>query len=90
MASKSRSPTSGRLLQGLAITLFANHAGRLTTIHVPGVENIMADIASRPTKVQNFFVLMPPFLTPISHSHLTPHSHYPTTSGGLLQMSCSG
>ncbi len=55
MASKSRSPIAGRLLRGLSIMLFANHAGRLTTIHVPGVENIMADIASRPTKAQNLF-----------------------------------
>jgi hypothetical protein len=55
MASKSRSPIAGRLLQGLSIMLFANHAGRLTMIHVPGVENIMADIASRPTKAQNLF-----------------------------------
>jgi hypothetical protein len=51
MASKSRSPIARRLLQGLSIMLFTNHAGRLTTIRVPGVENIMADIASRPTKV---------------------------------------
>jgi hypothetical protein len=55
MASKSRSPTAVHLLRGLSIMLFANHAGRLTTIHVPGVENIMADIASRPTKAQNLF-----------------------------------
>ena len=55
MASKSKSPTAGRLLRGLAIMLFANHAGRLTTIHVPGVDNIMADIASRPTKAQKLF-----------------------------------
>ncbi len=55
MASKSRSPIAGRLLRCLSIMLFANHAGWLTTIHVPGVENIMADIASRPTKVQNLF-----------------------------------
>ncbi len=35
--------------------LFANHAGRRTMIHVPGVDNIMADIASRPTKAQKLF-----------------------------------
>jgi hypothetical protein len=55
IASKSRLPTAGRLLRGLSIMLFANHAGRLTTIHVLGVENIMTDIASRPTKAQNLF-----------------------------------
>ncbi len=55
MASKSNSPTAGRLLQGLANMLFANHAGRLTTTHVRRVENIMADIASRPTKAQKLF-----------------------------------
>ncbi len=54
MAS-NRSPTAGCLLRGLSIMLFANHAGWLTTIHVPGVENIMADIGSRPTKAQNLF-----------------------------------
>jgi hypothetical protein len=55
MASKSRSPTAGCLLRGMLIMLFTNHAGRLTRIHVPGVENIMADIVSRPTKAQNLF-----------------------------------
>ncbi len=34
MASKSRLPTAGCLLRGLAIMLFTNHAGRLTMIHV--------------------------------------------------------
>ncbi len=60
MASKSKSPTAGRLLRGLAIMLFANHAGRLTTIHVPGVDNVMADIASRPTKAQKLFCAKAP------------------------------
>ncbi len=55
MAFKSKSPTAGCLLRGLAIMLFAYHAGRLTTIHVPRVKNVMADIASRPTKAQKLF-----------------------------------
>ncbi len=60
MASKSKSPTAGRLLRGLAIMLFANHAGPLTMIHVPGVDNLMADIASRPTKAQKLFFAKAP------------------------------
>jgi hypothetical protein len=60
MASKSKSPTVGRLLRGLAIMLFANHAGWLTMIHVPGVDNVMADIASRPTKAQKLFCAKAP------------------------------
>jgi hypothetical protein len=60
MASKSKSPTAGRLLRGLAIMLFANHAGRLTTIHVPGVDNVMADIASQPMKAQKLFCTKAP------------------------------
>jgi hypothetical protein len=55
MASKSKSPTAGRLLRGLAFMLYCAQAGRLTTVHVPGVENVMADIASRPTKAQQLF-----------------------------------
>jgi len=50
MASKSRSPTAGRLLRGLAFMLYCHNAGRLTTVHVPGKDNIMADIASHPSK----------------------------------------
>jgi hypothetical protein len=34
MASKSQSPTAGRLLQGLALMLYCCHAGCLTTAHV--------------------------------------------------------
>jgi hypothetical protein len=60
MASKSKSPTAGRLFRGLAIMLFANHAGRLTRIHVPGVDNVMADIASRSTKAQKLFCAKTP------------------------------
>ena len=45
MASKSQGPTSGRLLRGLAVILQSNRAGRLTTVHVPGVDNVLADVA---------------------------------------------
>ncbi len=55
MASKSRSPTAGRLLHGLAFMLYCHHAGRLTTAHVPGKDNIMADIASCPSKAHALF-----------------------------------
>jgi hypothetical protein len=55
IASKSKSPTAGRLLRGLAFMLYCAQAGRLTTVHVPGVENVMADIASHPTKAQQLF-----------------------------------
>jgi hypothetical protein len=36
MASKSGSPMAGHLLGGLAYMLYCHHAGRLTTVHVPG------------------------------------------------------
>ena len=55
MALKSRSPTAGHLLQGLAFMLYCAQAGHLTTVHVPGVENVMADIASHPSKASQFF-----------------------------------
>jgi len=55
MASKSKSPTAGRLLCGLAFMLYCAQVGRLTTVHVPGVENVMADIASGPSKAQQLF-----------------------------------
>jgi len=51
MASKSKSPTAGRL----AFMLYCVHAGCLTTVHVPGVDNVMANIASRPSKAQKLF-----------------------------------
>ena len=35
--------------------LYCAQVGRLTTVHVPGVENVMADIASRPSKAQQLF-----------------------------------
>ena len=55
MASKSTSPTAGRFLRGLAFILYYHHAGRLTTVHVPGKDNIMADIALRPSKANALF-----------------------------------
>ncbi len=63
MASKSSTPMAGRLLRGLAFMLYCHRAGRLTTIHVPGPQNIMADIASRPSKAQNFFRATTPVLS---------------------------
>ena len=56
MASKAKTPTAGWLLRGLAVMLHHWHAGRLTTVHVPGPDNIMADIASRPAKAQKLFL----------------------------------
>ena len=56
MASKSQGPTSGRLLRGLAVMLHSNRAGRLTTVHVPGADNVLADVASRPAKAQKMFM----------------------------------
>jgi hypothetical protein len=61
MASKSQSPTAGRLLRGLAFMLYCCHAGRLTTVHVQGKDNIMADIASRPSKEWQL-AMVPPWL----------------------------
>jgi hypothetical protein len=55
MASKSKSPTARRLLRGIAFMLYCAQAGRLTMVHVPGVENVMADIASHPSKAQQLF-----------------------------------
>ena len=55
MASKAKGPTAGRLLRGLAVMLHGNKAGRLTTVHVPGVDNVMADVASCPAKAQKMF-----------------------------------
>jgi hypothetical protein len=76
MASKSLSPMAGRLLRGLAFMLHSYHAGCLTTVHVPGQGNIMADIASRPSKAHASFDATPqPSLTPTLLLHLTAHSH---------------
>ncbi len=55
MASKAKTPTAGWLLQGLAFMLHCSHTGRLMTVHVPGMDNVMANIASRPAKAQKIF-----------------------------------
>jgi hypothetical protein len=47
MADKSQSPTAGRLLRGLAAIQRASQAGPLTVASIAGVENSMADVASR-------------------------------------------
>jgi hypothetical protein len=41
--------------------LHCNRAGRLTTVHVKGEDNVMADIASRPAKAQKLFCVATPF-----------------------------
>ncbi len=63
MVSKSTTPTSGRLLQGLAFMLYCHRAGCLTTIYVPGPENVMADIASCPSKAPTYFRATTPVLS---------------------------
>ncbi len=55
MASRAKTPTAEQLIQGLAFMLHCSHAGRHTTVHVPGMDNVMADIASRPAKAQKLF-----------------------------------
>ncbi len=55
MASKAKCPTAGHLLWGLAVIVHCNKAGRLTTVHVKGDNNIMADVASCPAKAQKLF-----------------------------------
>ncbi len=55
MASKAKGPTAGRLLRSLAVMLHCNKAGQLMTVHVPGVDNVMADVASCPAKAQKMF-----------------------------------
>jgi hypothetical protein len=55
MASWAKTPTAGQLLQGLAFMLHCSRASRLTTVHVPGTDNVMANIASCPAKAQKLF-----------------------------------
>jgi hypothetical protein len=55
MASKSASPIAGPLLRGLAYMMYFDQAGRLTTVYIPGPDNIMANIASHPSKVHALF-----------------------------------
>ena len=63
MASRSIFPTAGRLLRGLAYLLYTGHTGGIVTVHVPGPENIMADIASRPAKALSLFAPTQSFLS---------------------------
>ena len=55
MASKAKTPTAGRLLRGLAYMLHCQHTRRLTTVHVLGTDNVMTDIALRPSKAMSIF-----------------------------------
>jgi hypothetical protein len=55
MASKANTPTAGRLLRGLAFMLHCHHTGHLATFHVPGTDNVMANITSRPTNAKKLF-----------------------------------
>jgi hypothetical protein len=55
MASKAKSPTASCRLRGLAFMLYCARVGRLRTVHVPGVKNVMANIASHPSKAQKLF-----------------------------------
>jgi hypothetical protein len=60
MASRAKTPTDGWLFRELAFMLHCSHTGRLTTVHVPGTDNVMADIASRPAKAQKKIHLLSP------------------------------
>ncbi len=79
MASKAKGPTAGRLLQGLAVMLHCNKAGRLTTVHVPGVDNVIADVASCPAKAQTMFQAATPlsdtnFCLPFNTAFMLPNN----------------
>jgi len=89
--AKSKSPTAGRLLRGLAFMLYCAQAGRLMTVHVPGVENVMADIASRPSKAQQLFQSTSA-LSDINFrsSFDTAFAHCPATSSGHPQWCPAG
>ena len=65
MASRSMYPKAGRLLRGLAYMLHTSHTGQIITIHVPGDENVMADVASRPAKALAMFAPTKTHLSPI-------------------------
>jgi hypothetical protein len=55
MASRSIFPTAGKLLRGLEYLLHTCYTGGIVTVHVPGPENIMADIVLRPAKALSLF-----------------------------------
>jgi hypothetical protein len=83
MASKSASPSAGRLLQGLAYMLYCYQDKRLTAVYVPGRDNIMADIASCPSKARALFRAEGQiYLTMILFHHLISLSHYPNSRLG--------
>jgi hypothetical protein len=63
MASKSSTLTARQLLRGLAFMLYCHRASHLTTINVQGPQNIMADIASCPSKALTFFLVTTPVLS---------------------------
>ncbi len=63
MASKSALLIAGCLLQGLAYMLYCYQAGRLTTVYIPGLDNIMANIASCPSKARALFQAEGPILS---------------------------
>ncbi|EJK60343.1 hypothetical protein THAOC_19318, partial [Thalassiosira oceanica] len=79
MASKASTPAAGRLLRGLAIMMLGAQMGPLITTHVAGDDNIMADIASRPTKAKQYFraqsdhLTDPAFLKHFSTAFPLPH-----------------
>ncbi len=80
MASKPKSPIACCLLWGLAFILYCTQAGRLTTVHVSGVENVMAGHAL--LKLKSYSDLHHPYLTLTSACHLTPLSPCPNNSSG--------
>lgn len=66
MASKASTPAAGRLLRGLAIMMLGAQMGPLITTHVAGDDNIMADIASRPTKAKQYFRAQSDYITDLA------------------------
>ncbi len=90
MASKAKGPTAGRLLRGLAVMLHCNRAGQLTTVHVKGDDNIMADVANARRRPKSYFAQQLLSLTVISLPPLTLHFPSPTSRCGNSQRSRRG
>jgi hypothetical protein len=90
MASKAKGPMARRLLRDLAGMLHCNRAGRLTTVHVNGDNNVMAKVASHPAKAQKLFCAS----TPLSDQDFLPSFDTmflsPTSRTGSLQRSRCG
>jgi hypothetical protein len=63
MASRSMFPTAGRLLRGIAYMLHTRHTGQVITVHIPGAENAMADVASLLAKTLAMFSPTKPHLS---------------------------